>query len=520
MPKPHRNYGLMLLAMGAVAILGASHASSAPASSGADPSCGTSTPCITYSNTSNGAGINGTSATGIGVFGSSTSGDGTRGNTAQNSTLSGIGRSGVVGQDVSTDGGHRNFGVTAASNNGFGLHASSGYVGIDVSGGSSDGKFPALSIRANTTGGADLIDACGAGFLAPCPGGSAVFKVGRSGSVTISGSSSGSMVNATNAGAASAISGTANNANGVIGSTKKNSTSSSAAAAGVIGRDLSTSTTFNTGVAGTSALGFGVVGESMSGTGVAGSSNGSGVSGFTATGASFPYAVVGSCGCPTASVGFLGVAGFAGTNGTGVYGTGLRAVWADGNSNTQAALYVDQRGTAPLIIAHAGTNDVMSLDTNGNMILKGSLTQHGTPLVVTRTVTGANVLAFTARQTEPTIEDFGQAQLINGQSYVLIDRAFAATMDPRIGYLVFLTPAGDSRGLYVTNRTLNGFVVRENQGGHSTLAFDFRIVAHPLDATTQRLPLTGVVLRSGQPMAAPRPPPMLRQPKAAPPLRW
>jgi hypothetical protein len=35
---------------------------------------------------------------------------------------------------------------------------------------------------------------------------------------------------------------------------------------------------------------------------------------------------------------------------------------------------------------------------------------------------------------------------------------------------------------------MNGFVVRENQGGRSSLAFSYRIVATPYDATLKRLP--------------------------------
>jgi hypothetical protein len=50
-------------------------------------------------------------------------------------------------------------------------------------------------------------------------------------------------------------------------------------------------------------------------------------------------------------------------------------------------------------------------------------------------------------------------------------------VDTGSDYHVFLTPNGDCRGLYVTQKSPSSFVVRELGGGHSTLSFDYRIVA-------------------------------------------
>ena len=60
-------------------------------------------------------------------------------------------------------------------------------------------------------------------------------------------------------------------------------------------------------------------------------------------------------------------------------------------------------------------------------------------------------------------------------------------------YHVFLTAEGDNRGLYVASKTSAGFSIRESNGGHSTLAVEYRIVGYPYDsASMQRLaPITG-----------------------------
>lgn len=74
-------------------------------------------------------------------------------------------------------------------------------------------------------------------------------------------------------------------------------------------------------------------------------------------------------------------------------------------------------------------------------------------------------------------EDFGSAQLVNGQAVVVVDSLFADTVNLQAEYHVFLTPLGDCNGLYVSNKTATGFEVHELGGGNSNVSFDYRIVA-------------------------------------------
>jgi hypothetical protein len=101
---------------------------------------------------------------------------------------------------------------------------------------------------------------------------------------------------------------------------------------------------------------------------------------------------------------------------------------------------------------------------------------------------GQHVLAYAAESATATIEDVGTARLIDGAAKVEIDPSFAAVMDHK-WYYVFLTPLGDTRGLYVSAKTPSAFQVRESEGGRSRLDFDYRIIAHPLDAKNDRLSL-------------------------------
>ena len=106
---------------------------------------------------------------------------------------------------------------------------------------------------------------------------------------------------------------------------------------------------------------------------------------------------------------------------------------------------------------------------------------------VTRASTGAKIRTYPASQSLPTMEDFGEAQLVNGQAAVSLERTFGSMIDARRSYLVFITPEGECNVLYVASKTPAGFVVREAKGGHSTIAFQYRIVAHPYGDSSERL---------------------------------
>ena len=85
------------------------------------------------------------------------------------------------------------------------------------------------------------------------------------------------------------------------------------------------------------------------------------------------------------------------------------------------------------------------------------------------------------------MEDFGTGTLQRGVATVKIDPAFAETVSNSADYHVFLTPRGDSRGLYVINATPTSFEVRESGGGTSSLSFDYRVVARRRGYEAQRL---------------------------------
>ena len=243
----------------------------------------------------------------------------------------------------------------------------------------------------------------------------------------------------------------ADGVHGVTGSTNGNS--------GTSGISIGTSGSAH-GVYGRSSNGQGVYGTSSSNNGVEGHSTGPGSS---------------------------GVAGIQRGTSSGS-GDGVYSESAD-TTNFYEALEAKADSSNTYIFEgfNASTNGLCTIDYDaalactGGALVKNVRTRH-------TNANGQHVLAYGAESATATIEDVGTARMVGGVANVAIDPAFASVMDHR-WYYVFVTPLGDTRGLYVSEKTPSAFQVRETEGGRSRLEFDYRIVARPLDAKNDRLPL-------------------------------
>lgn len=162
--------------------------------------------------------------------------------------------------------------------------------------------------------------------------------------------------------------------------------------------------------------------------------------------------------------------------------------------------------TFPFVaIGSDGSQAVFSVDQNGTITYNGNLVHNAV------TAGGAMVNAFSSDSTRPTIEDTGAAQLVGGAAAVRLDPTFAAAIDASSSYRVFVTPNGDTHGLFVAAKTPTGFIVREAEGGRSTVTFDYRIIATAAGKTGQRMSFVakssiGPILRSATQPAMPIPP--------------
>jgi hypothetical protein len=129
-----------------------------------------------------------------------------------------------------------------------------------------------------------------------------------------------------------------------------------------------------------------------------------------------------------------------------------------------------------------GRDGVCGVNQNGSMACTGQLKA----LVATRD--GARqVETYSVQSAENWLEDYGAGQLQDGKAMIELDPAFAETVNTGVEFHVFLTPGGDCKGLYVTNKTTNGFEVHELGGGNSSISFDYKIVAKRSGHEAERL---------------------------------
>ena len=203
--------------------------------------------------------------------------------------------------------------------------------------------------------------------------------------------------------------------------------------------------------------------------------------------------------------GNVGVTGQS-ANGTGVrgqstYGLGVVSLSTYG---TAFQAVVSPANTHSAIDAFGGTNDatgysLVTYQVNGNAgfwvtndnnaHVNGLIYTHGGCSGGCSRTRGESVVSYAAQSSSPTLEDVGESRLVNGQARVAIDAALARAIDRGAPYVVFVTPEGPSRSLYVTDKTSTGFAVAENEGGRSNIAFGYRIVARPYGVKASRLPI-------------------------------
>jgi hypothetical protein len=136
-------------------------------------------------------------------------------------------------------------------------------------------------------------------------------------------------------------------------------------------------------------------------------------------------------------------------------------------------------------------NQELNVADTGDLFIRGLLYSGGAchSGCLTGNKLTRSVREYTPVESEPTIEDNGEATLVDGSANVALDPKFVNVIDAESAYFVTVTPDGDCRGLYVAQKTPQGFTVRELEGGHSTLSFDYRIVAKRYGVHAQRLPM-------------------------------
>jgi len=160
-------------------------------------------------------------------------------------------------------------------------------------------------------------------------------------------------------------------------------------------------------------------------------------------------------------------------------------------SNVNPTLSLKNGGTGGVEVSRAGLfTSLMATTPLGTCGIggEGDLSCTGQVKALVTSKDGARkVETYATQSAENWMEDYGTGVMERGVSVVKIDPAFAETISESADYHVFITPRGDSKGLYVINATADRFEVRESGGGTSSLTFDYKIVARRRGYEGERL---------------------------------
>lgn len=197
--------------------------------------------------------------------------------------------------------------------------------------------------------------------------------------------------------------------------------------------------------------------------------------------------VLGQCDVLGSSIGVKGTS----VKGTGVYGqttTGLYGVRGDAGTAPGSAGVLgftnNVNGVAFGTIAAAPAT--IAGYFNGTTIVNGNFGVSGTKSAIVKDAAGNHRLMYCVEAPESWFEDVGTGTLAGGAATVTFDPDFAALIHTD-SYHIFLTPLGDCKGLYVASKSPTGFTIRELQGGGSTIAFSWRVMAKRADIKGERL---------------------------------
>jgi hypothetical protein len=287
-----------------------------------------------------------------------------------------------------------------------------------------------------------------------------------------------------------------------------------------IGSNGATYSTISGGLGGTFSGNYGIYGKGLAAEGV-------GVVGVGSAGSGY-YTVTGGSGGTFAGYHGLLSVGVNATNGIGVVGAGNNGSYniiPGGAGGCFTATYAGaagfaQDGSAGIGIIGAGNNQAAiilaagcggdftgsvcgvhgyavnsSNDRYGGYFATGGslyayvggrysgtnrkIVGTGTVSTIVKNRSGERITLTCPEAPETVFQDFGTGQLVEGFAHISIDPDLAIniTVNGNHPLKVYITPEGDCNGVYVTNKSANGFDVIELQGGKSNVQFSWQIVA-------------------------------------------
>jgi hypothetical protein len=181
----------------------------------------------------------------------------------------------------------------------------------------------------------------------------------------------------------------------------------------------------------------------------------------------------------------------------GVKGTSIQVPLLGGGKfqATETGVQVQNAEGAPVVdINLVGDLTSKSVQTgnaqvNGNLNVAGNSTVAGTKTAVVSTASHGPRKLYADESAEVYFFDRGGGKLVNGVAVIALDPVWleTVTIDADHPMRVQVTLTGDCNGVYVAEKTIAGFTVRELRGGVSNATFDWEVAAKRKGYEDERL---------------------------------
>ena len=167
--------------------------------------------------------------------------------------------------------------------------------------------------------------------------------------------------------------------------------------------------------------------------------------------------------------------------GSGLAATGTSiGIYGRGNNNangTAGGYFVNGTGHFAYVAARGGGAIGGTNGTNYKII------GNGTVSTIVKNTKNESVTMFCPESPEVLFQDFGRGQLVNGKAIIQLDEVFSKNIyvDEKRPLRVFIQLEGNCKGVYVANKTKEGFEVIELDGGQSNVNFSYFVSANRAD---------------------------------------
>ncbi|WP_300565806.1 hypothetical protein [Flavobacterium sp.] len=108
--------------------------------------------------------------------------------------------------------------------------------------------------------------------------------------------------------------------------------------------------------------------------------------------------------------------------------------------------------------------------------------------VVNENENGEKIATYASTSVTIDVTAKGVGQMVNGTATIPFDKNFAGLISKGKPVIVTVSPMGETNGIYVTSVSSQGFTVKENKAGTSTISFYWIAVGEKEDAAVTQVP--------------------------------